>query len=96
MQAGVCHTVRDFRDGRTLASPGRWPPAVRRYARSYKAVLVLVKRFSEHFGTTELLMDLVLGRVKECPFPSGAVSETQGRSRERAVFTGSPAESGRW
>ena len=37
--------------------------------------MVLVKRFSECFGAAKLLMDLALGRVKECPFPNEAVRE---------------------
>ena len=37
--------------------------------------MVLVKRFSECFRTAKLLMDLALGRVKECPFPNEAVRE---------------------
>ena len=67
---------RDFCDGQSLASPGRWSPSERRYPQSdaWNAVLVLVKRFSEVFGTTKLLMDLALGRIKECPFPIDAVT----------------------
>ena len=77
MQVGVGYAARDLCDGQTLASPGRWPPAVRRYPRSdnWKAVVVLVKRFSECFGTAKLLMELALGRVKECSFPNEAVRE---------------------
>ena len=76
MQVGIGYTVRDFCDGQSLASPGRWSPSERRYPQSdaWNAVVVLVKRFSEVFGTTKLLMDLALGRVKECPFPIEAVA----------------------
>ena len=57
MQVGVGYTVRDLCDGQTLASPGRWPPSMRRYPRSdeRKAVAVLVKRFSECFRNGKAL-----------------------------------------
>ena len=76
MQVGVGYTVRDLCDGQTLAPPGRWPLSMRRYPRSddWKAVVWLVKRFSECFGTAKLLMDLALGRVKG-PFRNEAVRE---------------------
>ena len=76
MQVGIGYTVRDFCDGQSLASPGRWAPSDRRYPQSdaWSAVVVLVKRFSEVFGTTKLLMDLALGRIKKCPFPIEAVN----------------------
>ena len=77
VHVGVGYTVRDFCDGQSLASPGRWPFAVRRYPQSdnWKTVVALVKRFSVHYGTTKLLMDLELGRVEKCPFPDEAVRE---------------------
>ena len=61
------YTVRDFCDGQSLASPGRWSPSERRYPQSeaWNAVVGSVKRFSEVFGTTKHLMDLALGRIKE-------------------------------
>ena len=65
------------RKAEALASRGRWPPSVRRFPQSdsWKAVVVLIRRFSECFGTAKLLMDVALGRVKECPFPNEAVRE---------------------
>ena len=77
MQVGIGYTVCDFCGGQSLASPGRWSPAMRRYPQSdtWKAVVVLVRKFSESFGTKEFLKDLAPGRVKECPFPSEAVRE---------------------
>ena len=68
MQIGVGFTVRDFCDGQSLPSPGRWPPAMRRYPSSdtWTSVSELVRKFSEHYGTTQLLMDLALGRVEKC------------------------------
>ena len=80
MQIGVGYTVRDFCGGQSLASPGRWPPAMRRYPSSDKwtSVADLVRRFSEHHGTTQLLMDLALGRVEKCPFPGESLEELKG------------------
>ena len=77
---GVGYTVRDFCDGQSLASPGRWPPAMRQYPCSdtWTSVSELVRKFSEHCGTTQLLMDLALGRVEKCPFPSESVRELKG------------------
>ena len=80
MQIGVGYTVRDFCDGQSLASPGRWPPATRQYPCSdtWTSVSEHVRKFSEHYGTTQLLMDLALGRVEKCPFPSESGRELKG------------------
>ena len=80
MQIEVGYTVRDFCDGQSLASPGRWPPATRQYLCSdtWTSVSELVSKFSEHCRTTQLLMDLALGRVEKCPFPSESVREFKG------------------
>ena len=76
MQVVVGYTVRDFCDGQSLASPGRWPPSKRcPQSDGWKAVVTLVKRFSDVFCSAKLLMELALGRVKERPFPNEAVSE---------------------
>ena len=76
MQVSIGYTVRDFCNGQFWASPGRWSPSERRYSKTdeWEAVMVLVKRSSDNFGTTRLLMDLALGRIEECPFPIDAVS----------------------
>ena len=52
-------------------------PSMRRYPQSdnWKAVVVVVKRFSECFGTATLLMELALGQVRGCLFPNDAVRE---------------------
>ena len=70
MQIGVGYTVRDC-DGQSLASPGRWPPAMRRYPSSdtWIAATELVRRFSEHYGTTQLL--ILLGAWLALPFLGG-------------------------
>ena len=64
-----------------------WPhrddglPAMRRYPSSdtWTSVSDLVRKFSEHYATTQLLMDLALGRVEKCPFPSESAKRTQRR-----------------
>ena len=45
---------------------------------TWTSVSELVRKFSEHYGTTQLLMDLALGRVEKCPFPSESVRELKG------------------
>ena len=70
MTVGVGYTSREYCDGQTLASPGRWPVSARLYTQSasWKAVVACFSKFCERRCTTELLMDLALGRVKSCPF----------------------------
>ena len=63
---------------------GSLEPSKRKYPQpdSWKAVVMLVKKFSDFFcGTAELLMKLALGRVRECLFPSeGGVVNDRMRS----------------
>ena len=70
MRVGVGYTARDLCDGQGLPSPGRWPVASRRYPASpiWKTVTRKFEQFSAQFGTSELLMNLALGRVQENPF----------------------------
>ena len=70
MRVGVSYTARDICDGQGLPSPGRWPVASRRYPASpiWKTVTRKFEQFSAQFGTSELLMNLALGRVQENPF----------------------------
>ena len=70
MRVGVGYTARDMCDGQGLPSPGRWPVASRRYPASpiWKALTRKFEQFSAQFGTSELLMNLALGRVQENPF----------------------------
>ena len=63
MQVGVGYTVRDCCDGQSLASPGRWPVAARRYLETDVWQEVV-----------SLLMDLALGRVEAMPFPAQDVA----------------------
>ena len=78
MQVGVVYTVRDFRDGQSLASPGRWPVAARRYPETnvWKEIVTLFRLFPQQFGTKNILMDLALGRVEAVfPFSGGGKAE---------------------
>ena len=54
----------------TLASPGRWPIAQRQYPESalWKEITGLFMGYAHSRGTPQLLMELALGRVRECPF----------------------------
>ena len=63
MMVGVGYTAREFCDGQSLASPGRWPVEHRRYPESepWKAVAALFMAFAEREGTPQLLADLALG-----------------------------------
>ena len=68
MYVGVGYTCREHCDGQGLASPGRWPVASR-YPDTdrWQNVVSSYVSFAEQHGTTELLMSLALGRVRECP-----------------------------
>ena len=70
MTVGVGYAAQEYCDGQTLASPGRWPIAARRYPQSmnWKAVVVCFSNFCQRRCTAELLMELAMGRVKSCPF----------------------------
>ena len=61
---------REVCDGQTLASPGRWPIAARRYPDSslWRSISASFMEHSRRFGTPDLLMRLALGRVDSGPF----------------------------
>ena len=71
MMVGVGYVQREFCDGQSLASPGRWPPGSRVYPSStaWSAVRDCFWRFTTHYGTERLLVDLAMGKVEESPFP---------------------------
>ena len=73
MMTGVGYTTREYCDGLSLASPGRWEPHARKYPNSetWEAVAAVFMRNAQRIGTTGLLMDFALGRVKECFFEEG-------------------------
>ena len=75
LMVGSGYNMREYCDGQTLASPGRWPVDSRRYPEDvvWKKVSEMVMDFSATFGTVELLMNLAAGRVNEPPFPKDAI-----------------------
>ena len=77
MLVGVGYTTREYCDGQSLASPGRWAPESRKYPTNpaWLAVASLYQAFAETCGTESLLVSLALGRVKEPPFEAKAVQE---------------------
>ena len=76
MKVGVGYTQRDFCDGQSLASPGRWPPGSRVYpsSRSWASVADCFVRFTNHHGTEQLLVSLAMGKIDSCPFPPDDVA----------------------
>ena len=77
MMVGVGYTAREYCDGQSLTSPGRWPVNQRRYPTSkpWQEVSQLFMAFAEREGSTQLLTDLALGKVKECPFGTGSIRD---------------------
>ena len=74
----------DLCDGQTLASPGRWPPAMRRFPRSdsWKAQKVL-----RMFRNGKALDGAGTGSSQGMPFPERCCERTQRRSRGCAIVT---------
>ena len=69
MPVGVGYTTREYCDGQSLASPGRWASESRKYPTNpaWLAVESHYQAFAETYGTESLLVSLALGRVKEPP-----------------------------
>ena len=65
MKVGVGYVQRDFCDGQSLASPGRWAPS----SKVWNRVADCYRRFTRHHGTGQLLVSLAMGKIEECPFP---------------------------
>ena len=72
MQIGTGYNSREFCDGQSLASPGRWPVPHRRFPSDLTWNMVSVKLMAnaEINGPPRLLMDLALARIQESPFGS--------------------------
>ena len=70
MQVGVGYVQRDLCDGQSLASPGRWAPASRVYPTTarWRCVADTFQRFTDFYGTQDLLVTLAIGNVDKCPF----------------------------
>ena len=90
MKVGVGYTQREFCDGQSLASPGRWPPGSRVYpsSDSWIAVADCLDRFTHHYGTEQLLISLAMGKVDACPFPSEEVAQLKRSVIEAAARHG--------
>ena len=75
MMVGVGYVQREFCDGQSLAFPGRWSPEARVYPSSaaWSSVRECTWRFTTHYGTEKLLVDLAMGKVEESPFPPDEV-----------------------
>ena len=67
---GIGYTAREYCDGQSLASPGRWAVRQRQYpdTAQWKAVSSIFTEYAERHRTTELLMKLAVGRIEQCPF----------------------------
>ena len=92
MLVGSGYCTREFCDGQTLASPGRWPVESRRYPDrpEWTNVVEMITEFSRSFGTMELLVNLAVGRVKESPFPHEAVVSLKTRIIDQLERSGIP------
>ena len=75
-QVGVGYVQRDLCDGQSLASPGRWAPASRVYPSTnhWRCISDTFQRFTDTYGTQDLLISLAMGKVDKCPFPPDAVA----------------------
>ena len=73
MKVGVGYTQREFWDGQSLASPGRWPPGSHVYpsSDSWIAVADCFLRLTHHYGTEQLLISLAMGKVDACSVSIG-------------------------
>ena len=71
MKVGLEYAQRDFCDGQSLASPGRWPPGSRvcPSSQSWTSVADCFLRFTHHLGTEQLLVSLAMVKIGACPFP---------------------------
>ena len=92
MMVGVGYVQREFCDGQSLASPGRWPPGSRVYPSSpvWCSVQECFWRFTGHYGTEKLLVDLAMGKVEESPFPSDEIQQLKQSVIDVAARAGIP------
>ena len=77
LQVRTRRGVRGFHDGGGLCSPGRWPPARRRYPRQAEILreplLDALRRIQAATDLRKLLYFLASGKVTQCPFPPDPV-----------------------
>ena len=89
---GVGYVQREFCDGQSLASPGRWSPQARVNPSStaWSSVRECFWRFTTHFGTENLLVDLAMGKVAESPFPPDEILQLKETVIDAAARAGIP------
>ena len=92
MLVGVGYVQREFCDGQSLASPGRWSPGSRVYPSStaWSSVRECFWRFTTHFGTEKLLVDLAMGKEEESPFPPDEILQLKETVIDAAARAGIP------
>ena len=92
MMVGVGYVQREFCDGQSLASPGRWPPSSRVYPSStaWSSVRDCFWRFTTHYGTEKLLVDLAMGKVDDSPFPPDEIQRLKENLIDAAARAGIP------
>ena len=85
LMVGTGYTSREFCDGQTLASPGRWPVQFQRYPKSqtWLAVADSFMDFASSWGTPQMIMDLALGKVQKTPFDDRSIARRQDRPPDR-------------
>ena len=90
MKIGVGYVQRDFCDGQSLASPGRWPPGARVYpsTSAWTAVKDCFWKFTSHHGTERLLVELAMGKIQSSPFPPAEVAELKQQVIDTAARSG--------
>ena len=90
MKIGVGYVQRDFCDGQSLASPGRWAPGARVFPSmsAWTAVRDCVWKFTSHYGTERLLVELAMGKIQSSPFPPAEVAELKQQVVDTAARSG--------
>ena len=90
MKIGVGYVQRDFCDGQSLASPGRWPPGARVHpsTSAWTAVRDCFWKFTSHHGTERLLVELAMGKIQSSPFPPAEVAELKQQVIHAAARSG--------
>ena len=89
MTVGEGYVEREICDGQSLASPGRWPIARRRYPETelWKVISSLCMDFAESHGTPQFLLELALGKVKACLFNAEDIGALK-RATDKATVRG--------
>ena len=90
IQVGVGYVQRDFCDGRSLASPGRWAPASRVYPSTthWRCISDTFQWFTDTYGTQDLLVSLAMVKVDKCPFLPDEVASLKKELIDSAALYG--------